>query len=89
MLELRDRPISVLSGGERQRFAVALANDPPLILADEPTGEIDSTNAERIVMMFKQLKKDFDKTIILVSHDPAVMQVADRVINLQDGRIVS
>ncbi|MHA2247455.1 MAG: ABC transporter ATP-binding protein [Candidatus Hodarchaeales archaeon] len=91
MLELRDRPISVLSGGERQRVAVAvaLANDPPLILADEPTGELDSTNAERIVLMFKQLKKDFDKTIILVSHDPVVMQVADRVIRLQDGRIVS
>lgn len=91
MQEIRDRPITVLSGGERQRIAVAvaLANDPPLILADEPTGELDSINAERIVTMFKQLKNEFEKTVLLVSHDPSVMENADRVIHLKDGRIIA
>ncbi|MFX0206713.1 MAG: ABC transporter ATP-binding protein [Candidatus Hodarchaeota archaeon] len=89
MQNLKDRPISVLSGGERQRVAVAVAlvNDPPLILADEPTGELDSVNTERILSMFTQLKQDFAKTVILVSHDPTVIQIADRVIQLKDGRL--
>lgn len=90
MRNLKDRPISVLSGGERQRVAVAVAlvNDPPLILADEPTGELDSVNAERILTMFTQLKQDFAKTVLLVSHDPTVIQIADRVIQLKDGRVI-
>ncbi|MFW9993623.1 MAG: ABC transporter ATP-binding protein [Candidatus Odinarchaeota archaeon] len=87
---LENRPISILSGGERQlvAVAVALANNPPLILADEPTGELDSKNAGRIIMLLRELKERFGKTVLLVSHDRAVMQIADRVIRLQDGRVV-
>lgn len=67
---------------------MALANNPPLILADEPTGELDSINAERIVTMFKQLKNEFENTLFLVSYKPSVMADASRVIHLKDGRII-
>lgn len=78
-----------LSGGQMQRAAIAraLLNRPKLILADEPTGNLDSTNGESIINLFEQVRKDFGTTIIIVTHDPKVAAHADREIVLKDGRI--
>jgi putative ABC transport system ATP-binding protein len=79
-----------LSGGERQRIAIAraLANKPEILLADEPTGEIDRPTSNRILRIFKNLVKDTDLTIILVTHDPKVAGQAQRKVTIEDGRIV-
>jgi putative ABC transport system ATP-binding protein len=79
-----------LSGGEQQRVAVALAlaNDPALILADEPTGNLDSTNAAVIANLLKLLAVDYGKTVIMVSHDPKTVEVFPRVHAMRDGRFV-
>jgi len=78
-----------LSGGERQRvaIAVALSNDPPLILADEPTGELDIVNAEKVVSLLVNLARN-GKTIIVSTHDPRVARMTDRIYMLEDGRII-
>jgi putative ABC transport system ATP-binding protein len=78
-----------LSGGEQQRVALAaaLANDPPLILADEPTGELDTANARVVVDYLSQVNKELGKTILMVTHDPAVSRTADRILSIQDGVI--
>ncbi len=80
---------SELSGGEQQRVAIAaaLANDPPLILADEPTGELDSTTGMQIAKLFKELNRELGKTIIIVTHDLAVARLADRISRIVDGVI--
>jgi putative ABC transport system ATP-binding protein len=77
-----------LSGGEQQRVAIglALANDPALILADEPTGNLDSTNADIISRLLRSLATDFGKTVILVSHDPKVVQQFPKVFSMRDGQ---
>jgi ABC-type lipoprotein export system ATPase subunit len=78
-----------LSGGEQQRvaIAVALANDPPLLLADEPTGELDSQTASEIFGVFRSLKDRFNVTIMIDTHDPAIANAVDRVVAIRDGRI--
>jgi len=78
-----------LSGGEQQRvgLAVALANDPPILLADEPTGELDTTTGHQILLLFKQLRDQFGKTVVIVTHDQRVGQIADTVMTIVDGRI--
>ncbi len=77
------------SGGEQQRvFAVALANDPELILADEPTGNLDSKNAERILKVLQELKEK-GKTVIVSTHEKQVREFADIVITLKNGRVVT
>jgi len=78
-----------LSGGEQQRVgvAVALANDPPILLADEPTGELDSATGHQILMLFKQLRDQFGKTVVIVTHDQRIGQIADTVMTIVDGRI--
>lgn len=78
-----------LSGGQRQRVAVAraLANDPPLILGDEPTGNLDSTTGAEIIRHFASLTRDHGKTVIVVTHDPVVALSAGRIITLRDGRV--
>ncbi len=78
-----------LSGGQMQRAAIAraLLNRPKLILADEPTGNLDSTNGTAIIDLFEQVRKDFGTTIIIVTHDPKVAAHADREIVLEDGEI--
>jgi putative ABC transport system ATP-binding protein len=81
---------SQLSGGEQQRvaFARALANDPELILADEPTGNLDTKNGQKITQMLRMLKAD-GKTVIVATHDPELVQLADRTLCLEDGRLAS
>lgn len=78
-----------LSGGERQRVAVAraLVNNPELILADEPTGSLDSTTEQQVLDLLKELRSERGVTLILVTHDPRVAQHADRVIEIVDGRL--
>ena len=80
-----------LSGGEQQRVAVALAlaNDPALILADEPTGNLDSTNAAVIAHLLKSLASEQGKTVIMVSHDPKMVEVFPMVHAMRDGRFVA
>jgi putative ABC transport system ATP-binding protein len=80
-----------LSGGERQRVAVAraLVNTPELILADEPTGSLDSKNEKDVLDLLRELQTERGVTLILVTHDPRVAQTADRVIELLDGRVIA
>lgn len=78
-----------MSGGEQQRvgLAVALANDPPVLLADEPTGELDTATGHQILLLLKQLRDQFGKTIVIVTHDQRIGQIADMVMTIVDGRI--
>lgn len=80
-----------LSGGEQQRVAIAaaLANDPPIILADEPTGELDTKTSRQVAQLFAQLNKELGKTIIIVTHDLAIASIAHRISRIEDGVIVS
>ncbi len=79
-----------LSGGERQRLAVAraLANDPPILLADEPTGSLDTASVQNLLALLARLRTDRGLTILLVTHDAGVAKAADRVIHMIDGRVV-
>lgn len=81
---------SQLSGGEQQRVAIArsLANSPTMILADEPTGEIDSETSEKIVGLLRKLNSEEKLTLIIVTHDLKIARYADRMITLEDGKIV-
>jgi putative ABC transport system ATP-binding protein len=80
---------SELSGGQQQRVAVAraLANDPAIILADEPTGNLDLSTGEEIIYLLKQLSRERGVTIISATHDVKMINVSDRVIWIRDGRI--
>lgn len=82
---------SELSGGEMQRVALAraLANDPPILLADEPTGNLDSHSGSLVLDLLYRSCKDIGKTLILATHDHAVVQRADRIVELRDGAIAS
>jgi len=79
-----------LSGGQMQRAAIAraLLNNPRVILADEPTGNLDSKNGEQIIALFESIRKEFGTTVIIVTHDKDIARRADRTINLVDGRLV-
>ncbi len=78
-----------LSGGERQRVAIAraLANDPKIILADEPTGNLDSRSGKSVMEIFQRLNKEKGKTIVLITHDPEVAKYADKIVKIKDGKI--
>ncbi len=79
-----------LSGGEQQRVAIAraLANDPKIILADEPTGNLDTKTGEKIIKFLNELNKKKNYTIVIVTHDPKISIYAERIINLKDGEII-
>jgi putative ABC transport system ATP-binding protein len=81
---------SQLSGGERQRIAIAraLANNPPLILADEPTGNLDTKTSFEIIDLLDKLQEDEKVTIVMVTHEPDIAKYAERIIHLKDGKIV-
>ena len=85
----RHRPVE-LSGGERQRVAIAraLANRPDLILADEPTGNLDQASTDRVVALLEQLPADHGCTLVIVTHDPAIAARAGRPLHLVEGRLV-
>jgi putative ABC transport system ATP-binding protein len=87
---IRHRP-SELSGGEQQRVAVAraLAKDPPLILADEPTGNLDSHSGKEIMSILTSLHKDQNITVVMITHDPNIARYCQRIIHIQDGQIVN
>lgn len=78
-----------MSGGEQQRVAIAtaLANDPPIILADEPTGELDTETGLSIIKLFKKLNED-GKTVIIATHDMRLLDYASRVLKIEDGKII-
>lgn len=79
-----------LSGGQKQRVAIAraLAGDPPLLLADEPTAALDSSNGRMVMDLMLRLAREGDRTVVVVSHDPRVLDIADRVATIADGVIV-
>ncbi len=81
---------SQLSGGQRQRVAIAraLANDPAIILADEPTGNLDTSSSNRVQELFRLFVSKAGKTVIVVTHDPSIAEKADRTITVVDGKIV-
>jgi len=89
--ERLDHKPAELSGGEQQRVAVAraLANDPQIIFADEPTGNLDSTNSEGIHMLIVDLKNKFDKTFVIVTHNASLVNLADKIFEMKDGKIFS
>ncbi len=79
---------SQLSGGEQQRIAIAraLANDPPILLADEPTGNLDSTNARHVVELLRGVNRNRGTTVVLVTHDPELAAQADVTLSMRDGQ---
>lgn len=80
-----------LSGGQKQRVAIAraLAGDPQLIMADEPTAALDSQSGHAVIELLRKLAKEGDRTVLMVTHDPRLVDVADRVANLEDGAITN
>ena len=86
-----DHKPSEMSGGERQRTAIAraLVNNPEIIFADEPTGSLDSTNRDEIQSILIRLRDEFHHSVVMVTHDSSLASIADRVIELADGRIVA
>lgn len=79
-----------LSGGEKQRVAIAraLINDPLIIMGDEPTGNLDKRNSEIVFDLFRKLANEFNQTLLIVTHDPEFATSTDRIIEMEDGRII-
>ncbi|GGG00263.1 ABC transporter ATP-binding protein [Paenibacillus aceti] len=82
---------SNLSGGQQQRVAIAraLATKPSIVLADEPTGNLDSKTSQEVLILLKQLSEKFNQTIVMITHNEEIAQTADRIIRIEDGRIVN
>ncbi|MHA2082957.1 MAG: ATP-binding cassette domain-containing protein [Candidatus Thorarchaeota archaeon] len=80
-----------LSGGQRQRVAIAaaLANNPEVLLCDEPTGDLDSATGDIIVQYLNMVNKEFGKTVLMVTHDPSIARQCDRIYRISDGQIIS
>ena len=89
--ELKDRYPSELSGGQQQRIAIAraLANKPSILFADEPTGNLDGKSGREVLSLLKYVSSELGVTLILVTHDLHVAEQADRILTIEDGRIVS
>jgi putative ABC transport system ATP-binding protein len=86
-----DHKPSELSGGEQQRVAIARAviNQPAIILADEPTGSLDSENSQVVLKMLKELNTQFGQTIVMITHNPEAAAVTNRIVRMRDGKIIS
>ena len=87
---LQNKP-QQLSGGEQQRVAVAraLINNPSIIMADEPTGNLDSTNAKELHQLFIDLRNEFNQTFLIVTHNEELAQMSDRILHMKDGRMIN
>lgn len=81
---------SMISGGEKQRVAIAraLINNPSIIMGDEPTGNLDSQNSDNVLSIFKQLREDFGLSLLIVTHDKDFADKSDRIIMMEDGRVL-
>ena len=86
----KDKFPGEMSGGEQQRTAIAraIASDPAIILADEPTGNLDSENSNEVVMLMSKAARMYNQTIIMVTHDMQTADYADRIIQISDGKIL-
>lgn len=94
ILEIEDKLYqmpNLLSGGQQQRVAIArtLYTKPAIVLADEPTGNLDSKTSANVIQLMKRMSQKFGQTMIVVTHDNKVAEAADRVIQIEDGKIVS
>ena len=94
LLGLEDKLDSLpghLSGGQQQRVAIAraLASKPSIILADEPTGNLDSKISDDVIGLLKMTSEEFRQTIVMITHNPEIAQMADRIVRIEDGRIVA
>jgi putative ABC transport system ATP-binding protein len=80
-----------MSGGEQQRVALAraLINRPAIVLADEPTGNLDSHNSEAVLKMLRQANRQFGQTVLMITHNPEAARIGDRIVHMRDGRIVT
>jgi putative ABC transport system ATP-binding protein len=90
LTERRDHTPDQLSGGEQQRVAIAraLVTEPAIVLADEPTGNLDSRSGDEVLRLLRRLCDELNQTVVMVTHDPRAASYADRIVFLQDGRIV-
>lgn len=88
--KLKSMP-SNLSGGQQQRVAIAraLATKPAIILADEPTGNLDSKTSMDVILLMQSLSHEFDQTILMITHNEEIARMADRIIRIEDGKVVS
>ena len=88
--EKREALPGTLSGGQQQRAAIAraLASKPAIILADEPTGNLDSVTSHDVLGLLKMAARQFSQTLILITHDRDIAQLADRIVHIEDGKIV-
>lgn len=91
LAERRNNLPNQLSGGQQQRTSIgrALINSPSILLADEPTGNLDSKSSDEIAALLKEYNKTFKQTIIMVTHNPELANIADRIIEMADGKIIS
>lgn len=89
--DLMERKPGELSGGQQQRVAIAraLASKPAIILADEPTGNLDSRTSDDVMGLLQMSSREFHQTIVMITHNPEIAQRADRVVRIEDGRIVA
>lgn len=80
---------AMLSGGEQQRVAIirALATKPAIILADEPTGNLDTSTSHDVIGLLKMLSRQYQQTLIVITHDNDIAQMADRIVQIEDGKI--
>ncbi len=90
ILDKRNSLPNELSGGQQQRVAIARAiiNNPTILLADEPTGNLDTGAADEIVKIFKMTNKNYKQTIIMITHNPEIAKEADRILRIKDGKLV-
>ena len=90
LFERRNHLPNELSGGQQQRTSIAraLINNPAILLADEPTGNLDSKSTEEIMSILKMSNRDFNQTIIMITHNLEIAKIADRILRIEDGRLV-